>query len=247
MRNFPTKDYELKDLESLKAESWQLELLKLNPEYTSWGPYEDYMTGDGNGRGWDSPVFHKSWSEFKSNFGLDELNEVVNFYFELERTSHECPDCEGRGYNKETVELYKGWYGSLYNMPEWSDKLEKEEVQALFDAGRLFGYKTLPTPEEINREYRKGLGHDCINCSICIETRAKKLGVWGKCPTCGGEGCLYDEYSAHVNLVVWYVHPRKGASRGVEVKNITQEDIPEVLAFLKEAANRNKERFSKLI
>ena len=32
-----------KDIAEIMAQPWQLELLKMNPEYTSWGPHEDYM------------------------------------------------------------------------------------------------------------------------------------------------------------------------------------------------------------
>ena len=49
--------------------------------------------------------------------------------------------------------------------------------------------------------------------------------------------------TAHVNLVLWLIHPRKGAGRGVEVKGIKKEDLPAIKAFLAEAARRNADRF----
>jgi len=71
------------DAKDLKADKWMLDLLKLNPAYTSWGPYEDYMSGPKDG--WSSPQFRDGWKA--CDFGLDDLNEVVNFYFEIERAN----------------------------------------------------------------------------------------------------------------------------------------------------------------
>ena len=244
MRNYPKEESHTKEVEILNAEPWQVEILKLNPEYTSWGIYEDYM-GSNAGSGWDSAQSFNSWKEF-GPWHLDELNEVVNFYFEIDRKKHECTDCEGYGYNKDTNYLYKTWYGSLYDLPQWSDKLTQVEVDALWDAKRLYDFKEKPSPEEVNKKYKTGMGHDSLNCWICVEARAKSLGVYGKCPSCSGRGHIFDEPKAHVNLVLWFLHPRKGCSRGVEVRNISLEDLPEVIAYLKVAAIRNESRFSKL-
>jgi hypothetical protein len=60
------------------------------------------------------------------------------------------------------------------------------------------------------------------------------------------EGYVYTEDTAHVNLVLWLLHPRKGCSRGVEIQRIQQEDLPEVFEYLRKAADRNAERFSKI-
>ena len=85
MRNYPNiedKDWyedEMKELESLKAKPWQIDALKTNPDYCAWGVYEDYMS---SGDSWDKPVIYADW---KSNaFSLDDLNELVNFYFEID-------------------------------------------------------------------------------------------------------------------------------------------------------------------
>ena len=61
-----------------------LELLKVNPKYVLWGPYEDYMAKDPEKRGWDAPVIATNWQEFGIK-NLDEYNEVVHFYFDLQR------------------------------------------------------------------------------------------------------------------------------------------------------------------
>jgi len=49
-----------------------------------------------------------------------------------------------------------------------------------------------------------------------------------------------------VALQLWILHPRKGASRGVYIKNIEENEVPEVIQYLKIAAERNSNRFSKL-
>jgi hypothetical protein len=55
-----------------------------------------------------------------------------------------------------------------------------------YDNGRV------PTADEVNEwERNPGLfGHDVINRLILIKARAKRLGVFGKCSVCNGEGTL---------------------------------------------------------
>ena len=89
-------------------------------------------------------------------------------------------------------------------------------------------------------------GHDTINKWICVEAMAKEMGVYGKCEHCGGDGRLFTEPAAHLNLILWVLHPRKGCSRGVEVKNIQEGELPDIYKYLRTAAERNAERFSKL-
>jgi hypothetical protein len=92
------------------------------------------------------------------------------------------------------------------------------------------------------------LGHDAINRGILVETRDKREGVYGLCERCDGKGHYYHEDSkAQLALVLWVLHPRKGASRGVEVKSITKEQVPEVLEYLREANERNVQRFQKAV
>jgi hypothetical protein len=259
MRQYPDPDDqdEQEELVRLNAEPWMLELLKLNPEYTCWGPHEDYM-GDRD-CGWREPVFCKNWQEFDGE--LNKWNECVHFYFEIERKSVPCPDCERSGYNPETKQISDDFYDFNDTGRRWCDHVTQDEVDALVEAYRLRRWdhekhvwvKVPRTAEEVNQANRDGaglgseLGHDSINKWILVETRAKRLGVWGKCPRCGGHGDLYVEPAAHVNLVLWLLHPRKGASRGIEIKNIRQQDLPSVMSYLTEAANRNARRFCGII
>ena len=107
-----------------------------------------------------------------------------------------------------------------------------------------------PTADKVNElQGKRGIGfhgHDAINRWILIETRAKRLGVYGKCDQCGGEGHIFDEPDAKVGLQLWVLHPRKGAARGVFIEHITEADLPSVFKYLGDAAKRNAKRFSKI-
>ena len=53
------RNYDEEEVKELNAEQWQIDLLKLNPEYVHWGPHEDYMYNDG--KGWNGRVIHETW------------------------------------------------------------------------------------------------------------------------------------------------------------------------------------------
>lgn len=172
----PNDKWDRDEADHLGAEQWMLDLLSLNPSYPFWGPGDDYMKGASEKGGWDAGIEFQTWKDF--NFQLDELNECVNFYFQVRRASKECTTCD--------------------------------------------------------------LG-------ILIETRAKRLGVWGRCLHCGGRGYVFTEPTAHASVVLWMIHPQKGCSRGVEVLHLDQEDVPKVRAWLGKASKRNVKRFSKAV
>lgn len=307
MRRFDATDEDdVKEAARLNAEPWMLELLAMNPSYVSWGPYEDYMAkGEGKpGDGWDARVISPSWKEF-GPFGLDDLNEVVNFYFEIERESERCAMCNGESVHPDGQWIANSFYphSSPFTVPDEGERQSKailERFGCKFDTGVL-GRGTLPPDEVINRygkpflefcvrtienggawhdditedeatelvkagrgkldklltaedfndaerdrHRRRGFcGHDAINRWILIEQRCKRLGVPHSCPQCEGHGHTFTTPNAHVNLILWVLHPRKGCSRGVEVR-ITRANLPEVFAYLNEAAQRNAQRFSKI-
>lgn len=259
MRYYPENKYELKELENLKAQEWQIDLLKLNPDYCSWGPYEDYMSGNGK-TGWDQPQIFESWSEF-GPWKLDDLNEIVNFYFELNRENKNCYYCDGSGYSTKAKQIADDWYDFNKTGKRWCDNITQDEVQALIDHNRLYDFthtwtknngwikrsdNYTPTAEEINKWSKKGIGHDAINRMICIEARCKRLNIELYCNKCNGNGYIYTKDNAYVSLILWVIHPRKGCSRGIEIKNIKKSEIETVQSFLKEASERNSNRFSKL-
>ena len=112
MRHYPDADnkYDQEDLAELNAQPWMVRLLKLNPDYTCWGPHEDYMSDSGDG--WNSRQLPNTWSEF-GPWELDDLNELANFYFSVERDSKECPSCGGSGYHPDALwvsgSFYENW------------------------------------------------------------------------------------------------------------------------------------------
>jgi hypothetical protein len=222
-------------------------LLAANPEYCSWGPYEDYMAV--RGESWGSAVFVGSWREF-GPWELDEYNEVVNFYFQLERASTECATCGGDGYHPDSRSVTRTFYAHMNPAGEhWNDSITQDELDALKEAGRVEADSHLSDVNYLNTRSGGGFGmhtHDAINRAILTSARLKRLGLPERCPTCGGNGSVYTEPAAHVNLILWFLHPRKGCSRGVEVKNIQREDLPAVREFLTTAARRNADRFAGL-
>ena len=237
------RKYDKDEIEELNAEPWMIELLNQNPDYVFWGPHEDYMATK-NDSGWNAPIFYGNWGEF--NLRLDDLNECVNFYFELERSSVECEACDGQGVNPETLEISRSFYDFEGTGRKWCNSITQDEADHLWNEGRLYDFKEQPTAEQVNEWNQKRMGHDAINRWMLIKVRANRLGVYGECEVCKGNGRLWTEETAHVNLVLWIIHPRKGASRGAEIKYIQHEDLPKIAAFLKEAAQRNMHRFSKI-
>lgn len=269
------------EIAKLNAEPWMLEYLKLNQGYVHWGPGDDYMST--KGESWSSSQVISGWSTF-GPWHLDELNECVNFYFEVERDSKECAACGRSGYNPSTREISETFYdhgdysidfehmeivGDLAAARRqggatgrrWCDKITQDEVDALVTAGRLrhwdrnSGWISVPrTAAEVNEvnSYGRPLGklrhseHDGINRYILIETRARRLGVYGLCDACHGAGYVYTEPTAHLNVVLWMIHPRKGASRGVRVERLSKADASAAVAWLREAAKRNAGRFAKI-
>lgn len=248
MRHYnPESEYNREEAEHLGAQPWQLDLLAVNPDYTAWGPYEDAMYVDGSS--WQSRVLLESWTEFIASWRLNDLNECVNFYFSINRESKECALCGGNGYHPKAQQIVRTFYKhSCYpGEKEWCADITEDEAKALVDAGR--GFKGSTTAAEFNaNQHKGGLGsHDAINRHILIEQRLKRLGIPKTCPECSGNGYGFVASEPHVALTLWWLHPRKGCSRGLEIKRIEQADLPAVRTFLAEAAQRNADRFAKLV
>lgn len=114
----------------------------------------------------------------------------------------QCKFCDGSGLNNATKQIDDDFYSFDDRTRKWNDKITQDEVQALVNAGRLMdfthtwkqgeGWKRrennyIPTAEEVNSYQHRGAllgGHDTINRWILIKTRAKRLGVWGRCIHC---------------------------------------------------------------
>ncbi len=255
----PEDKYDQEDLKRIKAEQWMLDLLELNPSYVYWGPHEDYMCTKEDA-GWRASQSFESWSAF--GWQLDELNECVNFYFQITRDSTQCTHCDQTGYNPATKQIADDWYDFDGTGRKWCHNITQHEVDALVAANRLIDFtrnwvpkegwvpKDPPatvTAEQVNKwSASGGMGHDAINRGICVQARAEREGVYGTCAHCEGHGYVFTKPAAQVNLVLWWLHPRKGCSRGVEIQNIQESELPEVYKLLNEAAERNAERFSKI-
>lgn len=141
----------------------------------------------------------------------------------------------------------------------WHDKITDDEVQALVKDGRINNrwnaekkeweiVGEIPSAAQVNAQQHSFdlKSHDAINRSILVKARCKRFGIPMNCIECEGHGYVYTAPVAHVGLVLWVLHPRKGASRGIEIKNITQTDLPEVYRYLKEAHDRSVNRFAKV-
>lgn len=231
------------EAKKINAEPWQLALLAANPGYLGWGPHEDYMCG--KGEGWNSRIIVPTWAEF-GPWALDDLNECVNFYFEVSRASEECKTCGGNGHHPQAQEVQRSFYDFEGTGARWVDNITQDECDALIAEKRLPEGTAVATVNAANAHggtRHWSLNHDGINRSILIERRLDRMGLPKTCPACEGSGYTYTEPAAHVSLILWWLHPRKGCSRGIEVTRLERNDLPAVKAFLAEAATRNADRF----
>ena len=126
----------------------------------------------------------------------------------------ECPICRGYGVNKETLELIDLWSpwecdwvevgNRRWNNASWRNHLTQVEVDALMSANHLKrfthvwvkddGWKIkdpghVYSVEEVNNAIRLGvIDLDSLSRNICVEARAKYLGILGDCEHCHAEG-----------------------------------------------------------
>ena len=130
MRYYPEDDYDWKEVKTLglSKNDWRINALKMNPSYCNWGNGEDYMCSSNSI--WNNPVELNSIEQL---WKLDDLNELINFYFVVYRKGEECNECEGTGYNKETLQISKDWYDFDNKGTRWCDNITQDEVEALWN------------------------------------------------------------------------------------------------------------------
>lgn len=137
-----------------------------------------------------------------------------------------CKACDQSGLNPATRKLSDDWYAfdnpkyiyidanRRYNDNAWQYHLTQVEVDALVEADRLGDFTSefipgegwkkkdppyIPTAAEVNAwAIHNPMGHDGVNQWICVEARAKSLGVYGHCEYCNGTGTIWqsDEIEA---------------------------------------------------
>lgn len=225
--------------------------------YIGWAPGDDYM-GDS---GWSENLTFATWDEFRGfTQGDPDLNVVADFYFRLIHDAVKCKACEGSGLNPETQQIAEDFYDFARTGRRWCDRITQDEVEALVEHNRLGvftrefvpgeGWKDrhppyMPTADEVNAAERKvGLMvHDAINRWILVETRAKRLGVYGRCTACGGGGEIRTGPD-RLEMLLWVLHPRKGASRGVTIWSVEPERLGDVKTYLRACHQHAAMRFA---
>jgi hypothetical protein len=152
-------------------------------------PYDNYSVRcsacDGTGYNPETKKLYDTW--------YDHNGAGVRWWYEFDNEGRAC----------KTIEAYPG------ACKRWLDKLTQDEVDRLVEelryaelthdwlgVGKGWVPKNPPvklTAEEVNAANApgaRGRGHDCCNQNLCVEVRAKRLGVYGKCQHCSGKGSI---------------------------------------------------------
>lgn len=212
---------------------------------------EDCHTCGGSGRHsdaqWVSDSFYSHSSPFKRQTFREQQAEAIMRSFGSDPK-------QSLGFGVYPSEELLSKYGQPFRdfcdrmrmRGSWSNDITEDEAQALIAEGRAKEGETAADINAQNARDARGLGHDAINRWILIKRRCARLGLPMHCPACEGHGYIHTEPAAHVSLTLWWLHPRKGCSRGLEVQRLQQADLPAVFAFLREAASRNVQRFERI-
>lgn len=99
----------------------------------------------------------------------------------------------------EAIRMCQIWNNS------WGHHLDQDDVQALFEGGRLTDFgETCPRAEDVNRWSLVGMGHDAINEHICLKARMRRMGVEDYyCPLCKGEGDYWPDLADKEKYEKW--------------------------------------------
>lgn len=139
---------------------------------------------------------------------------------------------------------YLGWgNGEDYMCDKnggWNSPMEEKTVEGLVEQDDLnevaHGYLF------VHRESRKCTACDCTGYNpetrVLSERWYHDPRFYGKCEVCGGDGRVHVEDEAHLGLQLWILHPRKGASRGMVIKDVTEDDLPLIRAYFRKAIER---------
>lgn len=146
-----------------------------------------------------------------------------------------------------------------WNKRAWNNNLSKKDVQALLEANRLWDFTRVPlnrvqreivrrkmaagenswlpthngyrpTPEEVNRWNRTGMGHDSVNAYVVITAKAKRLGLPTQCAHCNGEGEFWPSEEVKAQAEAWTPsEPPEG--EGYQLWETTSEGSPQSPVF----------------
>jgi hypothetical protein len=200
------------DIKRLKPKPWMIELLKCNPSYNGWGPHQDAMCGD------DATDFD-SWEDFISEYGDadEDYNVCINFYFEVEVPSEDCSHCEG-GYTPKALSI-------MNNLGYDIDRYQKDVVEFL--------KKRYP-----GQDFKGPFGIASNEKHFAAKYICERDNIEFICPHCDGDGSI-DTGDSYVKLNIWMAYPRKGRSIGIAIKNVSEDDVPDVYDYLNKARMYN--------
>jgi len=147
---------------------------------------------DGTGLNLESARIERAWYDFeglgvKWCYGItqDEVRALVKAGRISDLTHRYQVDRSGRGW-----------------VPTWVPQWVPVKI------GRRLPVLQYPTPVGVNAWAKSGcLGHDTINQGICVKTRCKRLGVWGYCEVCGGDGDVWKPSRAEGEAEDWKETP----------------------------------------
>lgn len=169
------------------------------------------------------------------------LNQVWTGYKNPHIGYFTCAACGGRGTNLLTRKIEDEFYAhGLDRRLRWCDNITQDEVQALLDKGRLMDLTHrwdkeqnryvptghIPTAGEVNAWERSSFGHDGINRGILVKCRATRLGVFGLCPTCDGEGCVQNPDAREFAAYEAWTRYDPPTGEGYQLWKTTGEESP---------------------
>jgi hypothetical protein len=134
-------------------------------------------------------------------------------------------NCE-RSDRSISVEMEARRLAEIFNS-SWSHHLEQEDVDALWEAGRLkHDFKEKPTAEQVNTwSIANVFGHDSINSWVVIRARCEKAGKESRCHICHGEGSVWADPKYKKLSEEWErEHPPEG--KGWQLWETTSEGSP---------------------
>lgn len=131
-------------------------------------------------------------------------------YLNPHYAAKKCEACGGTGKNPEVRKIEETFYSFDNRALAWRNKITQDEVNMLWEEGRLRHYPECPSATTVNLANGSGGDffhtHDAINRWLLVEYRARALGVWGEdgnCHVCKGEGYIWPSAEAQALYENW--------------------------------------------